>query len=109
MISKKKLKAFKRVVTSKKSDDVKAKRVTRSRALLRRFDNEAAKNIVFTDEKDFTLEPAINAKNDVVYGRKGGKKLIPSSRLFFSKVAVLKKSDGYCRSIMVGQNRHLLC
>ena len=35
MISKKKLKAFKRVVTSKKSDDVKAKRVTRSRAFFK--------------------------------------------------------------------------
>ena len=71
MISKSKLKSYKRVLTSRKSDGVKEKRITRSRALLRRFDNDTAKNIVFTDEKDFTLEPAMNTKNDVVYGKKG--------------------------------------
>ena len=65
-----KIKPFKRMITSRKTKDVAQKRKTRSRKLLDKYSEEDVKHIVFTDEKDFTLEVPINIKNNVVYGKK---------------------------------------
>ena len=77
-----KLKPFKRIKTSRKTKDVAQKRKTRSRKLLDKYSQNDVKHIVFTDEKDFTLEVPINTKNNVVYGRK--KTEIPYVRFYFS-------------------------
>ena len=65
-----KIKPFKRIKTSRKTKDVAQKRKTRSRKLLDKYSQNDVKHIVFSDEKDFTLEVPINTKNNVVYGRK---------------------------------------
>ena len=49
---------------------MRSKRKTRCRLLLNRFTAEKVKNIIFTDEKDFTLEVAWNRQNDRVYGKR---------------------------------------
>ena len=84
-----KFKSFKRLRTSRKTDQVKAKRKTRARKLLDRFSSEEVKSVVFTDEKDFTLEIPTNSKNDVVYGKK--KSEIPLSRLYHEQNRFSKK------------------
>ena len=47
-------------------------RKTRSQALYRRFSVATVKKLIFTDEKDFTLEVPTNRQNDRLYekGRK---------------------------------------
>ena len=57
-----KLKAYKRIRVSRRDEKVRSKRKTRCRLLLNRFTAEKVKNIIFTDEKDFTLEMARNRK-----------------------------------------------
>ena len=84
-----KLKPFKRIKTSRKTENVKVKRKTRSRKLLDKYSQTDVKRIVFTDEKDFTLEIPLNSKNDVVYGRK--KSEIPISRLYHEENRFSKK------------------
>lgn len=79
------LKYYKRIKTSRKNEKVRQNRQKRCPELLRRFDDENVKDIIFTDEKDFTLEVAKNVKNDVVYGKKGKKKSITPNRLYFQK------------------------
>ena len=63
-----KLKAYKRIRISRRDKNVKQKRKTRCRKLNDRFSVEDVKKIVFTDEKDFTVEVARNRENDRVYG-----------------------------------------
>ena len=53
-----KLKAYKRIRVSRRDEKVRSKRKTRCRLLLNRFTAEKVKNIIFTDEKNFTLEVA---------------------------------------------------
>lgn len=84
-----KLKAFKRISSSRKTPNVKQKRKTRSRKLLDKFSHNDVKRIVFTDEKDFSLEVPINKKNNVVYGTK--KSDIPLSRLYHEENRFSKK------------------
>ena len=55
----KQLKAYKRMPTTKLTTDVKKKRSVRCRALYTRFSKSDIKNIVFTDEKDFTLDKIV--------------------------------------------------
>ena len=59
-----KLKAYKRLRVSRRDKKVRSKRKTRCRLLLNRFTAEKVKNIIFTDEKDFTLEVARNRQNE---------------------------------------------
>ena len=59
---------------------MRSKRKTRCRLLLNRFTAEKVKNIIFTDEKDFTLEVARNRQNDRVYGKR--KRDIAPNRLY---------------------------
>ena len=49
---------------------MRSKRKTRCRLLLNRFTAEKVKNIIFIDEKDFTLEVARNRQNDRVNGKR---------------------------------------
>lgn len=74
------LKAFKRINVSRRDNNVKQKRNTRCRKLLDRFSQKDVKRIIFTDEKDFTLEISQNHQNDRVYGTK--KMEIPPQRLY---------------------------
>ena len=64
------LKAYKRIRVSRRDEKVRSKRKTRCRLLLNRFTAEKVKNIIFTDEKDFTLEVARNQQNNSVYGKR---------------------------------------
>ena len=64
----KQLKAYKRMPTTRLLTDVKRKRSVRCRALYTRFSKSDVKNIVFTDEKHFTLEIPLNRQiNSRVY------------------------------------------
>ena len=57
--------------------------------LLNRFTAENVKNIIFTDEKDFTLEVARNWQNDRVYGKR--KRDIAPNRLYHETSRFTKK------------------
>ena len=59
---------------------MRSKRKTRCRLLLNRFTAEKVKNIIFTDEKDFTLEVSRNQQNARVYGKQ--KRDIAPNRLY---------------------------
>src|SRR6218665_2359782 len=79
----KQLKAYKRMPTTRLTTDVKKKRSVRCRALYTRFSKSDIKNIVFTDEKDFTLEMPLNRQNSRVYGSSNeGKSSIAPERLY---------------------------
>ena len=75
-----KLKAYKRIRISRRDDNVRHLRKARCKALYDRYKLEDVKRIVFTDEKDFTLEVAKNRQNDRVYGSK--KRDISADRLY---------------------------
>ena len=83
-----KFKAFKRIKTSRKTANVMQKRKTRSRRLLDSYSAVDVTKIVFTDEKNFSLESPLNSKNDVVYGKK--KSDIPPSRLYYEQNRISK-------------------
>ena len=84
-----KLKAYKRIRVSRRDEKVRSKRKTRCRLLLNRFTAEKVKNIIFTDEKDFTLEVARNRQNDRVYGKR--KRDIAPNRLYHETSRFTKK------------------
>jgi hypothetical protein len=68
------LKALKRIRVSRRNPTVKEKRKSRARELNSRFSVRSVKNIVFTDEKDFTLEVARNRlypNSDYVFQQDG--------------------------------------
>lgn len=89
MTKKLNLKAFKRIKVSRRDENVKQKRKTRCKRLNDRYSAKDVERIMFTDEKDFTLETARNRQNDVVYGvRKGD---IPVSRLYHETSRFSKK------------------
>lgn len=83
------LKPFKRIKVSRRNTNVREKRKTRCRNLYERYSTEDVKKIVFTDEKDFTLEVARNRQNDRVYGAR--KKDIPVARLYHESSRFSKK------------------
>ena len=84
-----KLKAYKQIRFSTRDEKVRNKRKTRCRLLLNRFTAEKVKNIIFTDEKDFTLEVARNWQNDWVYGK--WKRDIAPNRLYHEASRFTKK------------------
>ena len=57
--------------------------------MMNRFTAEKVKNIIFTDEKDFTLEVARNRQNDRVYGKR--KRDIAPNRLYHETNRFTKK------------------
>ena len=84
-----KLMAYKRIRVSRRDEKVRSKRKTRCRLLLNRFTAEKVKNIIFTDEKDFTLEVARNRQNYRVYGKR--KRDIAPNRLYHEMSRFTKK------------------
>ena len=62
------LNAYKQIRVSMRDETVKQKRKTRSKNLDKKFTKKDVKRMIFTDEKDFTIEVARNHQNDVVYG-----------------------------------------
>ena len=90
------LKAYKWILVCKRDETVKQKRKTRSKNLDKGFTKKDVKRMIFTDEKDFTIEVARNGQNDVVYGHK--KKEIPVGRLSHETSRFRKKGDGISRS-----------
>ena len=68
---------------------MRSNRKTRCRLLLNRFTAEKVKNIIFSDEKDFTLEVARNRQNDRVYGKR--KRDIAPNRLYHETSRFTKK------------------
>lgn len=101
MIKKKHLKAFKRIKVSRRDETVKQKRKTCCKRLNDRYSTKHAKDVerlVFTDEKDFTMEIARNRQNDIVYGVR--KRDISASRLYretsrFSKKVMVSAGVSY--------------
>lgn len=83
------LKAFKRIKVSRRDDKVKGKRKSRCRKLLDKFSTSDVRTIIFTDEKDFSVEIAKNHHNDAIYGT--SKKDIPVSRLYHESSRFSKK------------------
>ena len=75
-----KLKTYIRIRVSRRDEKVRSKRKTRCRLLLNRFTAEKVKNIIFTDENDFTLEVARNRQNYRVYSKR--KRDIAPNRLY---------------------------
>lgn len=63
------LKAYKRYTGHLLTDKLKAIRRERSKKLLRLYGKKRYKNILFTDEKIFTVEEKYNKQNDRVYAR----------------------------------------
>ena len=63
-----KLKSFKRKKINHLNESIRTKRIVRSKAFLKRFVEEDQNWILFSDEKIFTIEEAINSQN--VKGRK---------------------------------------
>ena len=89
------LKTYKRVIGLKLNENVKLKRLQRSRQLLERFPNErSVRNIWFTDEKTFTVATPVNSQNDRVYSAETKKAQVQESRL-------IRERDHFSRSIMV--------
>ena len=72
------LKSFKRIRTSRKDHRVKEKRKTRCRRLLESISKRDVRKVIFTDEKDFTLEVSKNRQNDRVYGRQRKRNVSPA-------------------------------
>lgn len=87
-----KLRAYKRLRVSRRDNNVKKKRAIRCRKLYRRSLQNDVKKIVFTDEKDFTLEVVKNHQNDRVYG--SNKSAISSSRLY-------REASRFSKKVMV--------
>lgn len=83
------LKSFKRMRVSRRDQNVRNKRKTRCRRLNDRYSTADVKRIIFTDEKDFTLEVPKNRQNDRVYGKR--KSDIPPSRLYHESSRFSKK------------------
>ena len=71
---------------------MRSKRKTRCRLLLNRFTAEKVKNIIFTDEKDFTLEVSRNQQNARVYGKQ--KRDIAPNRLISRNEQIYHKGYG---------------
>lgn len=87
-----KLKAFRRLKVSCRDTNVRKKRKIRCRKLYQRFNKDDVKRIVFTDEKDFTVEIAKNHQNDRVYGR--NKSAINPNRLY-------RETSRFSKKVMV--------
>ena len=101
-----KLKAYKRIRVSRRDEEVRIKRKTRCPLLLNRFTAEKVKNIIFTDEKDFTLEVALNRQNYRVYGKR--KRDIAPNRLYHETSRFIKKGYGICWNLLERKNQDSL-
>jgi len=89
------LKTYKRMIGPKLNENVKLKRLQRSRQLLERFPNErSTRSIWFTDQKIFIIATPVNSQNDHVYSIETKKSQVPERRL-------IRERDHFSRGIMV--------
>ena len=98
MLKRRRLHPFKRMWTSAMNANARHSRKTRSQVLYRRFSVATVKKIIFTDEKDFTLEVPTNRQNDRVYA-KGRKSDVCPNRLYTTEI-------GFRRSWWLAQVCH---
>src|ERR1043165_2559994 len=63
-----KMNSFKRVGVQMLSEANKVKRLTRSKALLKRLTAAKCRRVFFTDEKVFYIDPPVNSQNNRVWG-----------------------------------------
>ena len=90
MLKRHRLHLLKRMRTSAVNANARHSRKTRSQVPYRRFSVATVKKIIFTDEKDFTLEVPTNRQNDRVYA-KGRKSDICPNRLYHHRNRFSKK------------------
>ena len=95
-----KMKSFKRVGVQMLSEATKIKRLTRSKALLRRLTAAKCRRVFFTDEKVFYIDPPLNSQNNRLWsvGRKKNidpRRLLQQRAKFSQRVMV---SAGVCDS-----------
>ena len=90
MLKRHRLHPFKRMRTSTMNANARHSRKTRSQVLYRRFSVAAVNKIIFTDEKDFTLEVSTNSQNDRFYA-KGRKSDVCPNRLYHHRNRFSKK------------------
>ncbi|XP_041364266.1 uncharacterized protein LOC121379682 [Gigantopelta aegis] len=83
------LKSYKRIRGLRRDEKVKQKRKTRCKKLDDKYSTKDVEKMIFTDEKDFTVEIADNRQNDRVYGRR--KKDIFVKRLYHETSRFAKK------------------
>src|SRR5437870_10576445 len=74
------MKSFKRVGVQMLSEATKVKRLTRSKALLKRVTAAKCRRVFFTDEKVFYIDPPLNSQNNRLRSS-GRKKDIDPRRL----------------------------
>src|ERR1700743_1329628 len=80
------------------NDATRAKRLTRSKMLLRRLTTQKAKRVFFTDEKIFYLNPPVNSQNNRVWST-GRKRDVDPQRLLVQRAkfsAHVMVSAGIC-------------
>ena len=77
-------KSFKRLVAPQATKGAIQRRLERSRQLLKRFPFWKVKKLVFSDEKDFTLQVPNNRQNNRLF-TKGKKSDVSSNRLYHPK------------------------
>ena len=85
-----KLKAFKRIISPPMSQAVRMKRKTRANNLYKMVSKHDVKKMVFTDEKDFTLEVPTNRQNNRVYASSKKTDISPG-RLYHEKSRFSRK------------------
>ena len=90
IVKAKRMRAFKRLITPMMTLNVRRKRAIRAQRLYKTFPESDIRRIVFTDEKDFTLDVPLNRQNDRVYGR-GRKSEVSPERLLHQKSRFSKK------------------
>ena len=86
----KNMKAFKRLIVPPMPAAVRQKRKSRARNLYQKISSAEVQQVVFTDEKDFTLEVPVNPQNNRVYWS-GRKSEVPPQRLYHEKSRFSKK------------------
>ena len=92
MIKRRNFCQFKRVKTPEMNDGCCNRRYAHAIALAEKFDwnTRMIEKIVWQDEKDFTLDVAVNLQNDQVYGKRK-KSNVPDENLFASTNKMSKK------------------
>ena len=101
-----KLKPFKRIRISSRDQDVRSKRKICCHNLNDRFLASDVKRIIFTDEKDYTLEIAKNQQNNCVCGQQ--RRDIHPSRLYYESWRFLRKATVLAEVLEGKTNIHFI-
>ena len=95
MLKRRGLHPFKRMRTSAVNANARHSRKTRSQVLYRRFSVATVKKIIFTDEKDFTLEVRTNRQNDRVYHtQRAGNQTFVRTDFITTEIVFFEEVDG---------------